>query len=79
MIITDIIEHLKVTPFQPFALRTAGGREYPVPSIDHVYLPPGAKRVIVADDEGVTVALPVLLITGFVQGVPSPRVDPAPH
>jgi hypothetical protein len=53
-------------PSNPFALRTADAHEYPVPTIDHIYLPPGASRVVVADDEGVVVVLPALLISGLV-------------
>jgi hypothetical protein len=66
--IADIRKHLEIVPFTPFALRTAGGREYPVPTIDHVYLPPGNSRVVVSDNDGITVALPALLISGLVQG-----------
>jgi hypothetical protein len=66
--IGDIRRHLSVAPFVPFAIRTADGREYPVPTIDHIYLPPGGTRVVVADNEGITVVLPALLISGLVQG-----------
>lgn len=72
--IGDIRKHLLLTPFVPFAVRTADGREYPVPTIDHIYLPPGAGRVVVSDDEGFTVAIPALLISGLVQAH-----SPAPH
>ena len=63
--IGDIRRHLGVAPFEPFRIRTADGREYPVPTIDHIYLPPGATRVVVADDEGIVVVLPALLISGL--------------
>ena len=43
----------------------ADGREYPVPTVDHIYLPPGASRVIVADDEGLVALLPALLVSGL--------------
>jgi hypothetical protein len=66
--IADIRRHLEVVPFVPFAIRMADGREYTAPTIDHVYLPPGGSRVVVADDQGVTVALPAFLISGLVQG-----------
>jgi hypothetical protein len=66
--IGDIRKHLETAPFVPFAVRTADGREYPVPTIDHVYLPPGGSRVVIADDEGITIAIPALLISGLVQG-----------
>ena len=61
-----IRRHLAISPFQPFALRTADGREYPVPTIDHLWLPPGAKHVFVTDDEGIAVGIPPLLINGIV-------------
>ncbi len=62
----DIRKHLGVTPFVPFAVRTADGREYAVPTIDHIYLPPTGGRVVISDDEGVVVVLPGLLISGLV-------------
>ena len=62
----DIRKHLEITPFVPFAVRTADGREYTVPTIDHVYLPPTGGRVVISDDEGVVVVLPGLLISGLV-------------
>ena len=63
--IGDIRKHLEITPFVPFRLRTADGREYPVPTIDHIYLPPNSGRVVVADDEGFVAVLPALLISGI--------------
>ena len=62
----DIRKHLEITPFVPFAVRTADGREYTVPTIDHIYLPPNGGRVIISDDEGVVVVLPGLMISGLV-------------
>jgi hypothetical protein len=62
----DIRKHLDITPFVPFAVRTADGREYAVPTIDHIYLPPTGGRVVISDDEGVVLVLPGLLITGVV-------------
>lgn len=75
-VIADIRRHLEIVPFTPFALRTANGREYPVPTIDHVYLPPGSSRVVVSDDQGITVALPALLISGLVQGSATRKQKP---
>ncbi len=63
--IGDLRRHLAIAPFAPFRIRTADGREYPVPTVDHIYLPPGATRVVVADDEGVVAVLPALLISGL--------------
>jgi hypothetical protein len=62
--IADIRAHLAKTPFIPFTIRTADGLQYPVPTRDHIYLPPGPSRVIVSDDAGVSVILPTLMITG---------------
>jgi hypothetical protein len=64
--IADIRKHLDRTPFIPFTIRTADGREYPVPSVDHIWLPPQQARVFVADDEGLSAILPGLLISGIV-------------
>jgi hypothetical protein len=63
---SDIRKHLEITPFIPFAVRTAAGREYAVPTIDHIYLPPSGGRVVISDDEGVVVVLPALMISGVV-------------
>lgn len=62
----DIRRHLAVTPFVPFAVRTSDSREYSVPTVDHIYLPPSGGRVVIADDAGVVVVLPGLMITGLV-------------
>jgi len=40
--------------------------EYPVPTIDHVWLPPGGRRVAISDDRGIVVVLPALMISGLV-------------
>ena len=63
----DIRKHLEVTPFVPFAVRTADGREYAVPTVDHIYLPPAGGRVVISDNEGVVVVLPGLMISGLVR------------
>ena len=62
----DIRKHLEITPFVPFAIRTADGHEYSVPTIDHIYLPPTGGRVVISDDEGIVVVVPGLLISGLV-------------
>ena len=66
-VISDIRRHLENVPFVPFRIRTADGREYPVPTIDHIYLPPAGGRVVVSDDEGIVIVLPALLISGLMQ------------
>ena len=50
----DIRKRLQITPFVPFSVRTSDGRKYPVPTVDHIYLPPSGGRVVISDDEGVT-------------------------
>jgi hypothetical protein len=67
----DIRKHLDIVPFVPFSIRTADGREYSVPTLDHIYLPPTGGRVVVSDDEGVVVVLPGLLISGLVHATKS--------
>ena len=62
----NIRKHLQITPFVPFRVRTSDGREYPVASIDHIYLPQSGGRVVISDDQGVVVVLPGLMITGLV-------------
>jgi hypothetical protein len=66
----DIRKHLEITPFIPFAVRTADGREYAVPTVDHIYLPPGAARIVISDNEGVVVVIPGLLVSGLVHLAP---------
>jgi hypothetical protein len=63
--IADIRKHLEVSPFVPFRIRIADGHEYPVPTHDHIYLPPGSARVVVSDDAGSVIVLPSLLISGL--------------
>jgi hypothetical protein len=54
----------------PFTLRMADGREYPVPHRDHISLPPNASYVIVYDDVGHFTVLPLLTMTGLESKVP---------
>ena len=70
----DIRRHLQFTPFVPFRIRMADGREYPVPTVDHIYLPPAGGRVVVSDDDGYIVTIPALLISALVT---TPASDPA--
>ncbi len=64
--VRDIRKHLELTPFVPFRVRTADGQEYNVPTLDHVYLPPGEGRVVISDDEGYVTVIPALLISGII-------------
>ena len=58
----------------PFSIRTSDGREYRVPSLDHIWVTPNGARVSVADDEGVTVLLGPLHISGIIEPTES-RLD----
>jgi hypothetical protein len=71
--IGDIRKHLQSSPFEAFIVRTADGHEYPVPSAEHIYLPPGGHRVVISDDKGIVVVLPALLISGLIHGGGLPR------
>ena len=66
-IVAEIKKHLELTPFRPFSVRTGDGHEYPVPTEDHIYIPPGATGAIIADDKGVTVMIPGRLMSGLVR------------
>jgi hypothetical protein len=61
----DIKKHLEITPFAPFTIRTADGHHYPVPTIEHIYLPPAGGRVVISEDDGTVIVLPGLMITGL--------------
>ncbi len=65
--LADIRNRLAAVPFVPFSIRMADGREYPVPTLDHIWLPLGGARVIVTDDEGATIVLSALLISRIVE------------
>lgn len=73
--IADIRKHLAKTAFEPFTIRTADGQNYPVPTRDHIWLPPKSSRVFVADDEGYSAILPALLISGLVVKTDYPGGD----
>ena len=75
--IGDIRKHLEISPFIPFRVRTADGREYPVPTLDHIYLPPGGGRVVISDDAGIVVVLPALLLSGLVYTEETPQSIPS--
>ena len=49
----------------PFTLRMADGKEYPVLHRDYISLPPKASYVIVYDDHGHFTVLPLLTMTGL--------------
>ena len=55
--ITDVREGMERVPFRPFVIRTSGGHDYSVPTVDHVFINPRANRVIVITDQGATAFL----------------------
>lgn len=65
--IADIRRRVKETPFRPFLIRTSDGQEYPVPTVDRVWLIPGGTRVAVADDEGFRAYLSPLHMPAIVE------------
>jgi hypothetical protein len=66
--VINIKKHLAKIPFIPFAVRMSDGREYRVPTIDHIYLPPTGSYIVVACDDGSFIGLPSLHISGLVEG-----------
>jgi hypothetical protein len=65
--IADIRDRCGKAPFVPFSFRTSDGHEYPVPTVDHIYFPPGGRRVIVSDDKGIVSILTPLHISGIIE------------
>lgn len=64
--IGDIKKYLSATPFVPFSIRVADGREYRVPTPDHAHVQPAGTRVSIYSDEGFEAVLPPLLISGVI-------------
>jgi hypothetical protein len=65
--IADLRERCDRGKFVPFSIRTSDGHEYPVPTVDHIYFPPGGRRVIVSDDKGIVSILTPLHISGIIE------------
>lgn len=63
--INDIRELLTARPFLPFAVHTADGREYRVPTPEHAHVSPRGGRISVWADDDTTYILPALLISGL--------------
>ena len=64
--IADVCERLLAAPFVPFVIRTVDGREYSIPTADHVFITPRGNRVIVVADNGATAVLGPLHINSVV-------------
>jgi hypothetical protein len=67
----DIRKHLATRPFTPFTIRTTDGEKYPVPTIDHIWLPPNSGRVAVAADDGTVAFLSGLHIAALITQTPA--------
>jgi len=65
--IGDIRKQLARTPFVPLSIRASDGHEYSVPTVDHIWLPPGGNRVLVSDDKGIVDILTPLHISSVIQ------------
>jgi hypothetical protein len=61
----DIRQRLSAVPFLPFAVHTADGREYNVPTPDHAHVYPSGSRVSIFTDDDHEYILPGLLISGL--------------
>jgi hypothetical protein len=64
--IADVGERLSTAPFVPFVIRTSDGREYSVPTADHVFITPRGNRIIVVADNGATAVLGPLHINSVI-------------
>jgi hypothetical protein len=51
--VQQIRELLHAIPFLPFKIRTADGKEYLIPSVDHALAAPNTPGVVVGTEEGV--------------------------
>jgi hypothetical protein len=64
--IADVGERLDKVPFEPFAIRSSDGREYPVPTRDHAHISPRGNRIVVFLDEGPAITLGPLHVNSIV-------------
>jgi hypothetical protein len=64
--IADVREQLLAAPFVAFVIRASDGREYSVPTADHVFITTRGNRVIAVVNDGATAALGPLHINSMV-------------
>jgi hypothetical protein len=62
--IVDVRERLDTRQFVPFRIHVADGREFGVPTRDHVHVWPNRARVSIYTNQGLECILPALLISG---------------
>ena len=60
--IDNVRQLINAEPFVPFTIHTADGSTLRVPTVDHVAVTPGAKRIFVFNDNGSYEVLSPLLI-----------------
>jgi hypothetical protein len=63
--IRKIRQLLDARPFRPFIIHTSGGKEYRVPTTDHISFNPKGTDVVVYFDQGGLVAISPLHITSL--------------
>ncbi len=63
------LDHIRTAvrnlPFRPFSLGAADGREYRINHPDFLFLTPGGRNIVVADNDGVLALVDVLLIASI--------------
>ena len=64
--IGNIRKQLEITPFIPIPIQMEDRKDYSMPAIDPIYLPPPGKRVVDSDDESIVDVLPGLMINRLV-------------
>lgn len=63
--IKEIEELASRVPFEPFSIQTSDGGQYRVPTLDHIWFPPGTRRVGVLSDKGAIAILAPLHISSI--------------
>ncbi|MBV9659156.1 MAG: hypothetical protein JO295_13740 [Verrucomicrobia bacterium] len=65
---SKVYELAHAVPFQPFIILMADGRNYRVPSADHILVTQNPRTYIVVEtDDGKSTSLPSLLISGVTE------------
>ena len=60
-------------PFVPFSIRTANGRDYPVPHPEFMMITPPGRTVVVTDNEGTVDTIDLLLVASLSFGNGKPK------
>ena len=62
--ISEVRKYWRATPFIPFAIHLSDGREFKVPTFEHMAIHPKGNRAIVFADDGTHDVLSGLHISG---------------